>query len=95
MIAINQKFEDLLVNLDGGTFHGCTFTRCRLRFSGFSHPDLSKNTFEQCHWEFAGPATEIFTFLQVLYHDHGGAELGEAIFGRVRDRAPLSSIPHP
>ena len=92
MIALNQKFEDLTITLDGGTFHGCTFVRCRLRFSGVALPDLGGNRFEQCEWDFIGPARDTLAFMQVLYHDQGGVELVEKLFGVVRDRSAITRI---
>ena len=92
MIALNQKYEDLTITLDGGTFHGCSFLRCRLRFSGLALPDLDRNSFEQCEWDFVGPAHDTLVFLQALYHDHGGADLTERILGLVRDKGPLTQI---
>ena len=87
MIALNQKFENLTITLDGGTFHGCTFIRCRLNFGGLALPELGGgNRFEECEWDFVGPARDTLAFLQRLYHDHGGAELVEKIFGLVRER---------
>ena len=92
MIALNQKFDDLTITLDGGTFHGCTFTRCRLRFGGLALPDLGGNRFEQCEWDFVGPARDTLAFMQVLYHDHGGTSLVEKMFGLIRDRSPIGRI---
>ena len=93
MIALNQKYEDLTLTLDGGTFHGCTFVRCRLRFSGLALPELGGgNIFEQCEWDFIGPARDTLAFLQMLYHDHGGTDLVEKVFGLVRDRGSLIRI---
>jgi hypothetical protein len=94
MIAINQKFEDLTITLDGGTFHGCDFLRCHLRFNGLALPDLGGNSFEQCHWDFSSHAGEMLAFIQTLYHDHGGAGLVETLFSRLRDNIPLSPVPH-
>jgi hypothetical protein len=92
MIALNQKFEDLTITIDGGTFHGCTFVRCKLRFSGLAVPELGGNRFEHCEWDFVGPAGDTLGFLQTLYHDHGGVDLVERLFGAVRDRIPISRI---
>jgi hypothetical protein len=92
MIALNQRFEDLTITLDGGTFHGCTFVRCRLRFSGLALPELGGNKFEACEWDFIGPASNMLAFLQTLYHDHGGTDLVERIFGMIRERRPLARI---
>ena len=92
MIAVNQRYEDLTLTLDGGTFHGCTFVRCRLRFSGLMLPEFASNRFERCEWDFIGPARDTLAFLQVLYHDQGGTDLVERIFRLVRDRGPLTQI---
>ncbi len=92
MIALNQNFDGLTITLDGGTFHGCTFTRCRLRFSGMLPVELGGNHFDQCEWDFVGPARETLAFLQTLYHDQGGVELVEKLFGVVRERMPITAI---
>jgi len=55
-------------------------------------PDLERNSFEKCEWDFIGPARDTLAFLQVLYHDHGGTDLVEKIFGLVRDRGSLARI---
>jgi hypothetical protein len=94
MVALNQKFESLTITLDGQTFHGCTFTRCRLRFNGQALPDLGGNTFSDCEWDFVGHAGDTLAFLQTLYHDHGGIGLVETVFNRLRDRQPLTALPH-
>jgi hypothetical protein len=91
MIALNQTFEDLTISLDGGTFHGCHFVRCRLRFSGLAMPELGGgNRFDSCEWDFLGPAGNTLAFLQVLSHDYGGADMVENIFARIRDRAAIA-----
>ena len=91
MIALNQTFQDLTIALDGGTFHGCTFVRCRLRFSGLAMPDLGGgNRFDSCEWDFLGPASNTLAFLQVLAHDYGGADMVENIFARIRDRTAVA-----
>jgi hypothetical protein len=89
--VLNQRFENQTITLDGGTFHGCTFVRCRLRFAGLMPPELGGNMFQQCEWEFIGPARETLAFLQVLYHDHGGADLVERLFTTIRDRTSAFS----
>ena len=61
------------------------FTRCRLRFSGMLPVELGGNRFDQCEWDFVGPARDTLAFLQTLYHDQGGVELVEKLFGVVRD----------
>ena len=92
MIALNQKFEGLTITLDGATFHGCTFVRCRLRFSGLALPELGGNRFDQCEWDFVGPARDTLSFLQVLYHDTGGVDLVEKLFSLVRERSAIGQI---
>lgn len=94
MIAQNQKFENLTITLDGGTFHGCTFTRCRLRFYGMALPDLGGNSFDDCEWDFVGHAGDTIAFLQVLYHDQGGAPLIEKVLAAIRDRQPPARLQH-
>jgi hypothetical protein len=94
MIALNQTFQDLTITLDGGTFHGCTFVRCRLRFNGLAMPDLGGgNRFDACEWDFLGPAGNTLALLQVLQHDFGGAEMVENIFARIRQSTALGRGP--
>ena len=94
MIALNQTFQDLTIALDGGTFHGCTFVRCRLRFSGLAMPDLGGgNRFDSCEWDFLGPAGNTLAFLQMLHQDHGGSEMVENIFARIRQQPPIARSP--
>jgi hypothetical protein len=91
MIALNQRFEDLTITLDGATFHGCTFVRCRLRFSGFAMPELGGgNQFDACEWDFFGPASNTLAFLQMLHQDYGGSEMIENMFDRIRQKSPLA-----
>ncbi len=93
MIALNQRFENLTITLDGGTFHGCTFVRCRLVFNGLAMPDLGGgNSFEQCEWDLVGAAGNVLAFLQLLYHDHGGTDLVDKVFGAVRERLPIARL---
>jgi hypothetical protein len=92
VVVLNQRFENQTVTLDGGTFHGCTFVRCHIRFNGLMLPELGGNMFQECEWDFAGPASNTLAFLQMLYHDHGGTDLIERLFARLRERAPLGPI---
>jgi hypothetical protein len=65
-------FEDTGVDLDGHSFVGCTFNRCRVMYSGGNFVDLKVNTFRDCFWEFKGPAAHTLQFLRALYHGCGG-----------------------
>jgi hypothetical protein len=77
MIAHNKKFHDIRVSLDGATFVGCTFERCTLLFSGVLPCHLAENTFNNCKWELAGPASQTIGFMTAIYSQ--GGELTELV----------------
>jgi hypothetical protein len=92
MFADKQAFKDSKIVLDGSSFYGCTFTRCVLVFSGVLPVTMESNVFNDCHWEFAGPAQETLLFLSAL-HGAGAAELVETTFDRIRGlHNPAASV---
>lgn len=86
MLAFNKKFKDTTINLDGGTFEGCTFENCILLFSGLMPPTLKNNSFTGCQWEFAGPAENTLRFLTALYSG-GGRDLVEKTLENIKHGA--------
>ena len=83
MIARDQTFSDLTIFLDGGTYTGCTFERCKFVVSGILPIYLVGNKVIRCRWEFAGPAANTIRFMTSLYA--GGAHhLIEQIFDTIR-----------
>lgn len=67
MIARKEEFADMRINLDGGTYEGCTFRNCTLLYSGLLPVSLNKCFFENCVWDFIGPAGNALAFMRDLY----------------------------
>lgn len=89
MLAEGQTFRDRRIQLDGGSFYGCTFERCVFVYSGLMAATLDRCTFTACQWEFQGPASETLGFLAVMYRS-GARDLIERTFEQIRDTAPQS-----
>jgi len=83
VIAVGQKFDQQMISVDGGTFRDCEFSGCVLFFSGLLPVDLRGSTFNECRWEFVGPAANTIGFLHALHH-RGEAKLIEAVFDNIR-----------
>jgi len=94
MIAHHKKYENISVSLDGGTFVGCEFTRCRMIFSGLLPVTLEGGRFSECQWEFSGPAAQAIGFMAAIYaQGGGGAELIEKTFENIRKNATGQARP--
>lgn len=91
MIARNQTFEDVTISLDGGSFYGCSFHRCKLQFSGLLPVILDGSHFDNCHWEFSGPATTTVWFMSALYKA-GAHEIVEGTFQAIRGEQTSDGI---
>ncbi len=76
MIAQNKTFKGRQVSLDGSAFDGCTFDKCHLVFSGYIPVSLENCNFNDCTWEFTGPATNTIVFMKAL-HAAGATDLIE------------------
>lgn len=74
------------VMLDGNTFTGCTFEKCRLVFKAMDVCTLGACRFIDCGWEFEGPAATALKFLTALYHGGGEAarKVVESTFENIR-----------
>ena len=71
MIADNITFKGKKIVLDGGSFYNCEFDRCILVFNGLLPVTLEGCSFNDCSWEFRGPAANTLGFMKALYQ--GGA----------------------
>lgn len=82
----NKTFDNLEVQLDGCSYHQCTFNACRLVFSGQSMPDVRECTIRaDCLWGLTGPAQNTINFLTGLYKMVPvGTALVEGIFQQIR-----------
>ena len=83
----DQEFVDQVIDLDGNTFSGCTFIRCRIVFRAKASCSLSVCRFkENSQWFLGGPASGTMQFLSMLYQEGGetGREQVEQFFQKVR-----------
>ena len=84
MITQKQTLKNLTIQLDGGTFVGCTFESCELVFNGLMGATFVNCTFgKNIKWRFAGPASNTIDFMKALYQS-GGGELIENTFRQIR-----------
>jgi hypothetical protein len=91
MIARNQTFNDMTISMDGGSFYGCTFNRCKLQFSGLLPITLDRGNYHDCNWEFSGPAANTVTFMTALYKA-GAHDLVEGIFRTIRGEQTAGAV---
>ena len=87
MIAQNKTFKGRQISLDGSAFDGCTFDKCNLIFSGYMPTFLENCTFNDCTWEFTGPASNTISFMKKL-HAGGATDLIENTCGQICGQAP-------
>ena len=85
--AHDATFADTVIDLDGSSYTGCSFERCRIRYGGGDLKVLSVNRFNHCNFEFVGPAQNTLAFLKGLYHG-GGKDLVETILTDIRTPFP-------
>ncbi len=83
MIAEEMVFEGKTIVLDGGSFYACQFNRCKLIYNGMMPVTMDKCSFDNCEWQFAGPALNTIGFMQALYTG-GAKDLIENIFRTIR-----------
>ncbi len=83
MIADNTTFKGKSVILDGGSFYNCEFDGCILVFNGLLPVTLEGCSFNNCSWEFSGPARNTVNFMKALY-ESGATDLIENTFQDIR-----------
>jgi hypothetical protein len=87
MIIRNQTLENVRVSLDGGSFYGCVFVRCTLIYSGLLPVFFLEGCrFNDCNWEFNGPAMTTIQFMSAIYKA-GARDLIEGTFRSIRGEA--------
>jgi len=91
MFAQNQRFEGVTISLDGGSFYGCTFERCKLDFRGLLPVILDACQFNNCTWEFGGPAANTVGFLSALFKA-GARDLVDGTLRCIRGEQATSPI---
>jgi len=77
MVIKNYTFEAEPVLMDFHEFRHCTFRKCRLIFCGYSAVAVDSCRFDECRWEFGGPALATLHFLANL--NQTGTEMGKFI----------------
>jgi hypothetical protein len=83
----NETFTDQQISLDDNEFHGCTFKRCTLEYSGGQPPTIQKCTFEQSpKIIFSETAANTLNFLTTLYHG-GFKPIIDKTFDNIRGNA--------
>ncbi|MFT7244647.1 MAG: hypothetical protein ACI82A_002005 [Candidatus Azotimanducaceae bacterium] len=83
----NETFKNDRIELEGKTFHGCTFDNCELVFSGDRPPTFSDNKFVGSVFVLTGHATRTMYLLSNIYHaGDGGKEVVGKIFDDIRER---------
>ncbi len=88
MVTQKQTLKNLTIQLDGGTFVGCTFESCELIFNGLMGVTLVNCTFgKNIKWRFDGPANNTIKFMKGLY-EAGAGEVIENTFRQIRGETP-------
>lgn len=77
MVIKSYTFEAEPVLMDFHDFRHCTFKKCRLIFCGYSAIKLDNCRFDDCRWEFSGPAMATLQLLANLHQS--GSEMGRLI----------------
>ena len=66
------SFTDQTITLDGTSYIGCKFTKCRVRYGG-GLTDLQYNNFNSCSFEYFGAADRTVAFAKEMNIElHGG-----------------------
>ena len=90
MIASGQSYRDITVYLDGCSFTNCIFERCVFIYSGQMGVHLDSNSFVNCSWEFAGPASATLAFMSVM-NNAGAADIVDQIMAGIKKQNGLST----
>ncbi len=82
------------LTLDGATLIKSKFRNCTFVFSGLLPSYMDTCEFDDCKWEFAGPAKEVLGFFAAT-HAMGGdaAQLVENTFNSITKKGPPPSGP--
>ncbi len=87
MIAENATFKGRKISIDGGSFYSCQFDGCRIIFSGLMPATLQECSFNNCLWEFSGPALNTIKFMKAFYLG-GAKDLIENTLQDIRGKKP-------
>ncbi len=67
----DKKFNAETVQLDGNQFTECEFTNCVVQIAGVMPFQLAACSFNNCDWEFIGPASNTLKFMATFYAQGG------------------------
>lgn len=82
-----ETFENQRVELNGNTYHNCTFINCELVYDGDRSPTFHDNEFVDSVFIFSESALRTLYFLCNMYHaGEGGKEVVEQTFSDIRNR---------
>ena len=88
MLVTGKRFRNATIQLDGNSFQKCTFTSCRLVFSGYMLVQIDHCEFDDdVAWSFAGPASTTIEFMKALYAG-GAKQVIENTFQAIRGEKP-------
>lgn len=94
MEYIGTTFKNSREEIDGNSYHDCTFIRCRLVFSATAPVSITGCSFDNCDWVFDGAAELTLIYLSALYHGLGehGPKLIDGLFESIRAGRPSNDI---
>lgn len=82
----DKTFKDERIELQGKSFHNCTFENCELVFDGDRPPTFKDNRFVDTVFVFTDAAVRTIYLLSNIYHaGEGGKEVIEQTFKDLRD----------
>jgi len=89
MRARNCTFRDATMHVDGQSYRGCRFERCRLIYSGGDLPRMIECVFVQCHWTLEGAGARTLRLMKAMV-ERGGSmrELVERSLGLTEASMP-------
>ena len=87
MRHLNESFENERIELDGKSFHDCTFDNCELVFSGDRPPSFSDNQYIDTRFVLTGAAVRTVYLLFNIYHaGSGGREVVDNLIMDLKNR---------
>ena len=89
MKAKSCTFRNAVVHVDGHSYHGCRFERCRLVYSGGDLPSMVDCEFLRCRWTLDGAAARTLRLMKAMTVRGGSMRaLVERSLGLVERPAP-------
>mgnify|MGYP000852646114 CR=1 FL=1 len=96
MVIKNYTFEAEPVLMDFHDYRHCVFRKCRLIYCGYSAVTIDACRFDDCRWEFGGPALATLQFLAHL--NQSESEMSKFIVNQALSmiqQAPTAAAPAP